>query len=439
MGLEAARLALRTRPVPDFDALWFATADPAYLDKTNASAIHAALRLPSRVPAYDFGGSLRSGSGLLRTASHASGTIMTVFADHRDGLPTSADESHGGDGAAAILIGDDSPSHPVLAEFLGGASVTDEFLDRWRTPGDRRSRTWEERFGEDRYLALGHEGWEQALKETGFTSEQIPRVCITGMHSRAVQRLPGKLRLEKEVVVDDHTRDIGQTGTAHPGLMLTAWLEDEAFLRVAGEVPSGRLLALIHLSDGADIFILRTTEALADWAPRRTVKAQIAASTEVSYGKFLSWRGMTEVEPPRRPEPQRVSSTAAWRNEQWKFGFVGSQDRTSGVIQMPPARISMASGALDDMTPVEMVDREGTIVTFTIDRMVYSPSPPVVFAVVDFDGGGRFPLELTDADADTLAIGDRVEMTFRRLYSADGIHDYFWKATPVRAGTEVFG
>jgi hypothetical protein len=26
-----------------------------------------------------------------------------------------------------------------------------------------------------------------------------------------------------------------------------------------------------------------------------------------------------------------------------------------------------------------------------------------------------------------------VEMTFRRLYTVDGIHNYFWKAKPVRA------
>ena len=31
-------------------------------------------------------------------------------------------------------------------------------------------------------------------------------------------------------------------------------------------------------------------------------------------------------------------------------------------------------------------------------------------------------------------IGDRVTMTFRRLFTADGIHDYFWKAKPVRTG-----
>jgi uncharacterized OB-fold protein len=94
----------------------------------------------------------------------------------------------------------------------------------------------------------------------------------------------------------------------------------------------------------------------------------------------------------------------------------------------------MEGGAVDDMEPLAMADALGTVVTFTIDRMVYSPSPPVVFAIVDFDGGGRFPVELTDVDANEVKVGGRVEMTFRRLFSADGIHDYFWKGRPVRQG-----
>ena len=81
-----------------------------------------------------------------------------------------------------------------------------------------------------------------------------------------------------------------------------------------------------------------------------------------------------------------------------------------------------------------MADAVGTVVTFTIDRMVYSPSPPVVFAIVDFDGGGRYPVELTDVDPAEVVVGSRVEMTFRRLFSADGIHDYFWKGRPLRQG-----
>jgi hypothetical protein len=41
-------------------------------------------------------------------------------------------------------------------------------------------------------------------------------------------------------------------------------------------------------------------------------------------------------------------------------------------------------------------------------------------------------MELTDVDAGALAIGDRVEMTFRRLTTSDGVHNYFWKARPQR-------
>jgi uncharacterized OB-fold protein len=94
----------------------------------------------------------------------------------------------------------------------------------------------------------------------------------------------------------------------------------------------------------------------------------------------------------------------------------------------------MTGGAVDDMEPVAMADAVGTVVTSTIDRLAYSPSPPIVFAIVDFDGGGRYPVELTDTDADEIRAGTRVEMTFRRLFSADGIHDYFWKGRPVRQG-----
>jgi uncharacterized OB-fold protein len=57
-----------------------------------------------------------------------------------------------------------------------------------------------------------------------------------------------------------------------------------------------------------------------------------------------------------------------------------------------------------------------------------------VAAVIDFDGGGRFRCQLTDVAPGEVAIGDRVEMTFRRVVTAGGIHNYFWKARPVRSG-----
>ncbi|HUD17595.1 MAG TPA: OB-fold domain-containing protein [Acidimicrobiales bacterium] len=425
MGVEAARLALRSAPGAATEAIWFATATPAYLDKTNASAIHSALRQPAHVAAFDFGGALRSGVGALRSALAAggSGTTLVVVSDMRDGLPTSADESAGGDGAAAVVVGDGEAGSPVIAEYLGAASVTDEFLDRWRTAGNRRSKVWEERFGETRYVPLGAEAWESALKVAGLTADQVELVAVTGMHGRAAKALTRKLALGDGVVVDDLTSSVGQTGTAHPGLVLASMLE---------RAQPGQVVAVVALADGADVLLFRATEALSSWAAAEPVADQIAGAADLSYGKFLSWRGMVTTEPPRRPEPQRVSATAAWRNEEWKFGFVGSRDRSSEAVHLPPARVSMKGGAVDDMDPVERADSGATIATYTIDRLAYSPSPPIVFAVLDFDGGGRFPVELTDVDPDRVEIGDRVTMTFRKLFTADGIHDYFWKAKPAR-------
>jgi hydroxymethylglutaryl-CoA synthase len=88
------------------------------------------------------------------------------------------------------------------------------------------------------------------------------------------------------------------------------------------------------------------------------------------------------------------------------------------------------------MTPAPVSRLRGTIATYTVDHLAYSPSPPVVQAVVDVDGGGRCTLEIADAESDRLTVGARVEFTFRRLFTAGGVHDYFWKARLVDAVQE---
>jgi hypothetical protein len=40
---------------------------------------------------------------------------------------------------------------------------------------------------------------------------------------------------------------------------------------------------------------------------------------------------------------------------------------------------------------------------------------------------------MTDVDPQAVAIGDRLEMTFRRLVTANGVHNYFWKVRPAFA------
>jgi len=425
MGVEAARFALRSAgDGAEPDALWFATANPAYLEKTNATAIHAALRIDQLTPAIDTGGAVRSGVGSLRAALDGRGSVLVVTADTRGGLPTSTDEATGGDAGAAILVDDDDEDAPVIAELIGAASATEEFVDRWRTPGEPNAKQWEERFGETKYLPLAEQAWNAALKAAELTPEQVERLIVTGTHARAIRSLTRRLGVAQEAIVDDLSATVGNTGTAHFGLLLANAIETAS---------PGQVIALVSVVDGVDVLVFRTTDAIASYTAARPVAAQVGNGAALPYSRFLSWRKIVTVEPPRRPEPDRISAAVAGRTRDWKFAFVGSRDESSGALHLPPARVSREGGAVDEMEPAPMSDVAGTVATFTIDRIAYSPSPPIVFAVVDFDGGGRLPIELTDVEAHDLAIGDRVEMTFRRLFSADGIHNYFWKARPIRS------
>ena len=76
--------------------------------------------------------------GAVLNALRSTVPTLVVVADRRGGLPTSADESAGGDGAAALLLGD-APTDRVLAELLGdrfGDPRGDRPLANARGPAD---------------------------------------------------------------------------------------------------------------------------------------------------------------------------------------------------------------------------------------------------------------------------------------------------------------
>jgi hypothetical protein len=318
----------------------------------------------------------------------------------RIALPGGAEEAIVGDGAAAVLVGGDTDG-PVLAEVIAHASVTEEFVDRWRESTRQVSQLWEERFGETRYVALATEALKAAMGEAGLEPGDVSALVVAGLHERACATAAKASGVAQARRVDRLISAIGNVGAAQPLLLLASALES---------ADPGDVIVMLGLADGADAVVLRATAAIGGYRPARTVADQITSGAPISYGRYLAWRGLLPVEPPRRPEPVRPSSSAAARNTDWKFGLTAP----AGVL----------------------AEQLGTVTTFTVDRLAYSPSPPVVFAIVDFDDGTRLPVELTDVDADEVAIGLRVEMTFRRLFVADGIANYFWKARPVRARVE---
>lgn len=423
MGVEAGRNALRHAPEGYSPwSVWFTTTEPAYLDKTNATTIHAALSLPSTAGAYDMVGSVRS--GIAATMGAAAYESMCVFSDIRTGLPGGADESSGGDAAVAMCFGKEG----VIAEMIGAGGSTAEFVDRWRTPGAAASKQWEERFGEHAYAPLVEQAFTDAVKANGLAPGDIKHAIFSGLHTRAVKAAVKSCGVAPEAVVDDFSSTLGNCGAAQWSLMLADVLD---------RAKPNEIIAMVLLADGVNVWLLRTTDAITEYQARQaqelTVRAQVEAGrADLSYAQFLTWRGFMHREPPRRPEPDRPAGPPSLRSTAWKYGLYGSRDE-SGFVYLPPARVSMKSGSIDQMEMVRMADVQATIATYTVDRLAYSMSPPVVAAVIDFDGGGRFQCELTDVDPASVKIGDRVEMTFRRLYTQDGIHNYFWKAKPVRA------
>src|SRR5579875_324745 len=424
MAVEALRDALRGTPERDVQALFFATTTPPYAEKLNAAIVGAAAQLPSEIRAADLTGSVRAGlSAMLQAADAVNAGAQhaaVAMADCRLAAPEARAEQTNGDAAAAFVIG----AHDVIAEIEATASVTREFLDIWRAPGERFAHTWEERFALTQAYTPALSGViHNVLAKANLAPSELARVIIDAPNARAADECLRTLKIDPGRVADPFAATIGQAGAAHAGLMLAGALP--------AAKPGDRILVAVA-GDGADALLLRVTPAAAHFRPRHSVGGMIESKGDVSYAAYLKWREILPTEPPRRPDPDRPAAPPMLRSEQWKFGLVGTRCIACGTAQLPPQRVCVKCRTRDQMEPYPFADRRARIATFALDRLAYSLNPPTVNVVIDFEGGGRFLCEMTDCEPEKIAIGDEVEMTFRRLFTADGVHNYFWKARPRR-------
>jgi hydroxymethylglutaryl-CoA synthase len=424
LAIEAARRALHEpadRTV--LDVVCFATAQPAYREKNNATLIHAVLGLPRTIPAFDCAGSYRAAAATLQMALHGGGRTLLVTADIRTSKPGGADERDGGDAAAALLV--TSGDEPVIAEYLGGSSLTEEFLDRWRAPDETVARTWEERFGQEVYDQLGVQALSAAAAQAGLTRQDIKHLVVASPNTRALKSLPKSAGLSA-AAGDDRIASVGNTGCAHASLLLADVLD---------RAKPGEVIAIVSLADGADALLFRTTTLLEQRRASMAVDAQVAnPGIAVPYTTFLEWRGMLDAALPRRPDPLDPCAPSTLRINDWKLRHVGSRCVACGEPHYPPQRVCQNCGAKDKMEAVRPETGMGTVVTSVVDRLAWSPHPPITVAVVDLDGGGRVQIEVTETDGIEIGPGSRVELTFRRAYTTrNGIHNYLWKTRPLQA------
>ncbi|HOA36615.1 MAG TPA: 3-oxoacyl-[acyl-carrier-protein] synthase III C-terminal domain-containing protein [Bacillota bacterium] len=430
MAAAAGKRCLQRFNPAELGALYLATTTAPYKERQCANIVAGALCAPEGIRSADFTGALKAGTSALLAALELSAVnggkqALVCAADCRLGKMGSLQEMIFGDGAAALLVGGDKP----IALFKGSYSLSYDFVDQYRGAGTVYNRQWEERWVRDM-------GFEQFIPEavTGLCHRcdlkpsdfaKVIYPCYFGAARRNINK---KLGLDPAQVEDDLLQESGDTGTAHPLLMLTKALE---------EASPGDKLLLVSYGSGCDALYFEVTPEIEKFNHRKRFSDTLAQRTELdNYTKYLTWRRITPVELGLRGEEEQVTRwSMAWRSRKAILGLQGSRCKQCGTQQYPPQRVCVNPdcGVIDDMEPVNLSEKGGKIVSYTSDMLAATINPPAIYGNVDFNGGGRAMFEFADCTLDDLQVGKPVEFTFRIKYydPKRDITFYFWKAVPV--------
>ncbi len=427
MAVEAGVDCLKGIDRKSVDALYFATTTAPFKEKQSASIIAAALDLREDIVAIDFGNSLRSGTIALRAALDAvmagsAKKVLLIVADCRLPAPNSAYEPLFGDGAAAFLIG----GSDVAAEIEASYYMTSEFIDVWRLETDRVPRSWEERFA----LDVGYEGhmkkaFNAFLKAHNVKGKDFTKAAFYAPNARSHQAMVKILGLDPKTQVQEPPFDsVGNTGAALALMTLVAALE---------EAKPGDKILLGNYGDGADAHTIRVTENIAKIKDRRGIKTYLKSKVMLeNYGKYVTFRNLMQFEETPMTRP-RTSLTAIWRDRNWVYRCHGHHCKKCGKTQFPPQKRCMYCQAEEKfLEEVPLADRKGVLFTYSMDERTAVVDPPNVLAAVNLDGEVRIFSQMTDRDVKSIRVGMPMELTFRRIHDALGVHNYFWKCRPAR-------
>jgi len=401
------------------DGLFFATTTSPYIEKQGASIVAAAVDLGRNILTNDITNSLRAGTLAMRSAldAIAAGSakqIMVTVADCRMGAPGSEVEQLSGDGAGALLFSGDS----VIAEVIGSYSVSDEMMDMWRAEGDMSVRTWEDRFVlETGYLKILPEAVSGLMQKLNLTPKDITKACYYGPNPRRHGEMARRLGLDPETQIQDPLFGrMGNTGAAYSIMLLIAALEEAK--------PGDRILVASY-GDGADAYLLEVTKEIEKVGPKRGIKSNLEAKR---ISKAVGVRGAAM----RGLDGGPPSISARWREREEIDRLHGVKCLSCGLIQYPPQRVCSKCHTKDQWETVRLADKKGKIFTFSLDYLVPGIDRPLAITIINFDGGGRGLFMMTDREIEDVACESPVEMSFRKLRSSGGVHNYYWKAIPKR-------
>ncbi len=432
LSVEAARACLANRDRGQVNSLYIGSTSFPFLDRQNSALVGEALGLGGDLQTFDLAGSLKAGTAGLLSAFKAAAQGeqgLVVGADKRRTRAASAAEMHYGDGAAALLVGEGD----VVAELVDTYSLSSDFVDHFRTGESEFDYHWEARWVRDEgVMKLVPQAVDALFGKSGIEAGEIAHFCCPVGSGREQSALARKLGISGDALVDNLESNCGNTGAAHPLLLLVGALE---------AAQPGELILVAGFGQGCDVLLLRATDALPGHPSESGLQAALANRLEEdNYFKFLSFNGLITMEHGFRAETDKNTAlTTAYRNRALTTGFTGGRCRECGTVQIPAAPICVNPGcaAVDSQDTHPFADAPAALRSYTSDRLTYSPNPPAWYGMIQFEQGGRIMIDFTDVQAERgLEVGMPMRMVFRvRDYDHKrGFRRYYWKAAPVYPG-----
>jgi hydroxymethylglutaryl-CoA synthase len=429
MAVEASRDALTAADRERVGALLLATTTPPFMDRLNSGIVTAALGLGEHVSAQDVTGSLRAGTTALRqgldVAVARGTTALCVASDRRSAPGATVQEMSIGHGASAVLIG----HGPVVARVLGATSMTVDFVDHYRSAGERFDYQWEERWARDEgYARLVPKVIAELLSQAGVDPSNIDHLCLPSPQPRLDRVVARAAHLPEHVVGDTLSDRAGDTGAAHALAILVHTLE---------RATAGELLLVVGFGGGCDALLFEVTSEINAYRQLGTgfSKWLDAPGVEYSYARYAALNGLLAVDQGIRSEADKgTAMTVLYRHRDLLFGLVGGRCDACGTHQIPRARfcVNPDCAALDSQVPHSFADSVGHVMSWSADTLTFSLDPPAYYGLIDFEEGGRLLMDFTNIGPGGIEVGEAMRMVFRvkDIDSVRGFARYFWKATP---------
>jgi 3-hydroxy-3-methylglutaryl CoA synthase len=426
MALEAARDALDGRDRAAVGQVMLASTTHPYDDRQNAGIVANALNLGTSIGALDVTGSQRAGTSALLQALAAPSArdVLIAAGEHRLARAASPLEMHYGDGAAALVVGRGAP----IARLAGAHSETVDFVAQYRAHDAAHDYVWEERWIRDEgYMKIVPRAIEALMKASGATPASVTHFCMPCTLGRVGPAVAKRAGIPDGAVRDTLAAVCGDTGAAHPLVMLAQALE---------QAKAGDRILLVAFGQGCDALLFEVTDALAKLPARHGVAGALARrKEETNYLRFLAFNDHIALERGMRAEGDKGTPLSTlYRNRDMITGLVGGRCRACGTVQFPRGRycVNPSCNALDSQDDQPFSGMTAKVMSYTADALTYSADPPQYYGMIQFDGGGRMMADFTDIDDGKVEVGMPMRMMFRikEHDAARGFVRYFWKAAP---------